>query len=121
MSEVKLHVTSMKKFFAEARQAARRIDAGDHREQGAIIAFENAESLLDLLTGNRWRLLRALRAEGPTSIRHLAHVLKRDYRGVHADVVTLLEFGLIEKTDTGKIMVPWSRITAEMVVEDAAA
>lgn len=121
MSEVKLHVADIDAFFAGARQAAGRIDRGDFREQESEIAFENAELLLGVLTANRWRLLRALRKAGPSSIRRLAHILGRDYRGVHADVATLSDVGLIDKTEAGKIVVPWDRITAEMSVEDAAA
>ena len=50
----------------------------------------------------------------------LAARLGRDYRGVHADVTALLELGLIVRDDAGKISVPWSRITAELRLEDAA-
>ena len=46
--------------------------------------------------------------------------LQRDYRGVHADVMALLDAGLIERSENGKIAVPWSRITAEMAVDVAA-
>ncbi len=121
MSEIKLHVSDTDTFFTAARNAARQIDRGDHREQESLVAFETAEMLLGVLTANRWRLLRVLRATGPASIRGLARTLGRDYRGVHADVATLLDVGLVEKADNGRIHVPWSRITAEMNVEDAAA
>ncbi len=121
MSEIKLHVTDVDGFLASAREAVRRIDRGDLGEQESVVAFENAEMLLGVLTANRWRLLRSLRAAGPISIRRLAGLLGRDYRGVHADVAMLREVGLIDRTDDGKILVPWSRITAEMNVEDVAA
>lgn len=85
-----------------------------------MVAFESAAMLLEVLTPGRWRLLSALRKEGHTSIRHLAKVLGRDYRGVHADVTALLNAGLIEKDEQKKIFCPYSRITAEMVFEDAA-
>lgn len=120
MKEVKLHVSGADDFFAGARKAAARIDAGDFSGQEAVIAFETMETLLKTLTANRWRLLRTLRAEGPTSIRRLAKLLKRDYRAVHADVSVLLEIGLIERAETGEIHVPWDRITAEMGFDLAA-
>jgi predicted transcriptional regulator len=78
------------------------------------------ELLLKVLTPNRWALLRRLRALGPSSIRALAHSLGRDYRGVHSDVAALREAGLIERRGDGKILVPWSRIIAEMSVDIAA-
>jgi predicted transcriptional regulator len=120
MNEVRLHVQSLDQFFADARAAARRIDRGDMRVQAASRAFEGMETLLRVLTPNRWALLRRLRSMGVSSVRALARSLERDYRGVHADVGRLLEVGLIEKQTDGKVLVPWSRITAEMSVDIAA-
>ena len=120
MSEVHIHVSHIGDFFEKAIQAGARIDAGDMSAQPGEIAFESMDLLLKVLTANRWRLMRSLRAAGTSSIRQLAHALKRDYRGVHADVVALIEVGLIEKTEDGLITVPWDRITAEMTITEAA-
>jgi predicted transcriptional regulator len=120
MSEVKIHVESMDDFFDGALEMAKRLDAGHRAPEPASISFESMELLLKVLTPNRWILLRTLRANGPCSIRALSHLLKRDYRGVHSDVAVLLEAGLIERSDDGRIAVPWSRITAEMAVDVAA-
>jgi predicted transcriptional regulator len=119
MNEVTIHVRSLKQFFGEAIETAKRIDQGRHTPTPASIAFESMELLLKVLTPNRWALLRVLRASGPSSIRALAQELQRDYRGVHADVTALINAGLISRDD-GKVSVPWSRITAEMVVDAAA-
>lgn len=120
MSEVRIRVESADEFFRNALEMARRLDRGDRSPEPELIAFESMELLLKVLTPNRWKLLRALRTSGPSSIRALAHLLKRDYRGVHADVAALLGAGLIERTEDGKLTVPWSRITAEMSVDVAA-
>lgn len=120
MSEVKIHIDSLDSFFSDALDLAQRLDSGDLVPDAATVSFESMELLLKVLTPNRWTLLRSLRKKGPCSIRALSHLLKRDYRGVHADVAALLGAGLIERTDDGKITVPWSRITAEMAVDVAA-
>jgi predicted transcriptional regulator len=120
MTEVHIRVESAAEFFERARAAARRIDGGDFRGQAGELSFDTLETLLKVLTPNRWKLLRKLRSSGPSSIRALAHALARDYRGVHSDVVVLLENGLIERSEYGKILVPWSRITAEMSLDVAA-
>lgn len=120
MSEVKIHIESVDDFFGSALRMAKRLDAGNHTPEPASISFESMELLLKILTPNRWTLLRTLRTNGPCSIRALSQVLGRDYRGVHADVMALLDGGLIERSDDGKITVPWSRITAEMAVDVAA-
>ena len=118
MSEVKLVVQDMDRFFADTRKAARRIDAGDMQARPALLAFESMESLLKVLTPNRWALLRRLRSTGPSSVRALARSLGRDYRGVHADAAALLAVGLVEKQADGRIFVPWSRIIAEMSMNE---
>mgnify|MGYP001030761603 CR=1 FL=1 len=120
MSEVKIHISNLDSFFSDALDMARRLDGGDLAPEAATVSFESMELLLKVLTPNRWTLLRSLRKQGPSSIRALAHLLGRDYRGVHADVVTLLHAGLVERTADGRIIVPWSRITAEMAIDVAA-
>src|ERR1700678_4382171 len=91
-----------------------RLDEGANKVGVAKLAFESMAGLLKLLTANRWTLMATLRKLGPVSIRALAKVLARDYRGVHADVALLTDAGLVTRDDYGKISVPWSRITAEM-------
>ena len=99
---------------------ARRLDRGGRKASPAHVSFENMEALLKVLTPNRWTLLRTLHSLRRSSIRALARTLGRDYRGVHADVMALLDAGLIDRDDAGRIAVPWSRITAEMAFDTAA-
>jgi predicted transcriptional regulator len=82
--------------------------------------YANPDELFAVLSPNRWGLLRCLRNLGPSSIRALSKVLGRDYRGVHADVTALLAAGLIVKDDSGKVLVPWAKVVAEMNFEAAA-
>lgn len=120
MNEVRLEVETVDGFFAGALDMADRLDGNDLSQAPALIAFERMEGLLKVLTANRWTLLRQLRRDGPSSIRRLAGRLGRDYRGVHADVTTLIDAGLVERGEQGKILVPWARITAEMALDTAA-
>ena len=120
MSEITLYATDRKGFFADVRSLAVALDRGERAPAEPRIAFEGTETLLKVLTPNRWLLLRRLQSSGPNSIRALAASLGRDYRGVHADVTALLEAGLIEKDENAKVLVPWSKITAEMDFEAAA-
>ncbi len=106
MTELKVNVKDLDTFFADVREAARRIDGGDFTPQAASISFANVELMFAVLTPNRWRLLGRLREIGLSSIRGLSKALARDYRGVHADVVGLIEAGLIERDHAGVIRVP---------------
>ena len=107
MAEIKLHVQSLDDFFVDAKRMARRLDAGDRTVEETHISFESMEVLLKALTPNRWRMLGRLRKLGPSSIRALAQALGRD-------------LGLIDRTESGKIVVPWSHITAEVALDEAA-
>ncbi|WFR96223.1 hypothetical protein [Rhizobium tumorigenes] len=120
MKEVRLHVSNLDAFFAKAALSARAIDAREAVETTGSLAFESMESLLTVLTAGRWQLLRTLRSNGATSIRHLSHLLKRDYRGVHRDVHALMAAGLVDRDPDGAISVPWEKITAEMALDLAA-
>jgi predicted transcriptional regulator len=120
MTELRLHVQSLDSFFEGARRAARRIDGGDMTPETPAIAFASIEQMFATLTPNRWTLLGKLREIGPSSIRALAAALSRDYRGVHSDVSKLLEVGLIEKDPSGKVHVPWTKITAELSLDAVA-
>jgi predicted transcriptional regulator len=120
MEEVKIIVESSDAFFQAALKMARKLDRDDYSPNPASISFASMEQFLRIMTPNRWSLLRALRQSGPSSIRALSQLLARDYRGVHADVGSLLKSGLIEKQVDAKIRVPWTKIIAEMDVGLAA-
>lgn len=120
MTELKIRVENLPDFFTAAHAAAKKMDAGDFSASTPSLSFESAEQLFATLSGNRWALLTKLRETGPSSIRALAQALSRDYRGVHADVARLMDVGLVEKDQTGRILVPWSKITAEVVLDAVA-
>lgn len=45
--------------------------------------------------------------------------IRRDVKRVHKDVAVLIEAGLIEKTDSGKIHVPYAVIEADFALKAA--
>ena len=120
MTEIRIVSESVNDFFDGARAKAAALDAGELSAEASMISFESMDMLLKVLTPNRWRLLRCLKGEGPLSIRKLSQRLARDYSGVHADCVALLDTGLINKTPGGEIFVPWQKITAEISLDAAA-
>ena len=75
MSKIQIKVEPVEKFFARAREFARRADAGKRMPASHVVAFEEAEDLLALLSQKRVQLLRALQQE-PGSIADLARVLR---------------------------------------------
>lgn len=74
------------------------------------IGFTTMAQFGAVFTPKRWELVEALKAAGPMSIYALAKSLNRHYRNVHKDVTALIEWTVIEKDDSGKVLVPWDEI-----------
>lgn len=94
MTKVQIKVEPVGKFFERARELALRADAGKRIPGSQVVAFEDAEDLLALLSQKRVQLLRALQRE-PGSIADLARRLKRDRAAVTRDVQQLARFGVV--------------------------
>ena len=87
----------------------------DTRDQTEIhLNFENFPMLISVLTPRRLELMKVLRQQGPLSIRALSKQLKRDYKNVHTDVVSLESVGLIQRSEKGLLLVPWDVIDAHV-------
>jgi predicted transcriptional regulator len=65
------------------------------------------------MTGERYRLLRYVRAHPEPSVSALARALGRQYRRVHADVAALEQAGLLDRS-SGRVETNIDRITAEI-------
>lgn len=88
-------------------------------QKAARISFASPELLWKVLTAKRWELLKALCGAGPVSIREAARRVGRDVKGVHGDVVALLEAGLLLRTDSGAIEFPYDAVKVEFLLQAA--
>lgn len=61
-----------------------------------------------------------MQGAGEISLRELARLVERDVKGVHTDVHALLEFGLLEKSASGKILCPFDEIRFDFALRAAA-
>ncbi|OQY76020.1 MAG: transcriptional regulator [Rhodocyclaceae bacterium UTPRO2] len=105
-------VEALRKDFARAWKT--------RRYRSERFGFESPAALFRTLTPKRWELIEALQAAGPLTQRALARALARDVKNVHSDAVALLDVGLIEKTEDGKLIVPFDEIRAGFVLKSAA-
>lgn len=87
---------------------------------GETLSFESAAALFRLLTPARWNVLSALQACGNSGLRELARHMGRDPSSLLRDVNALMERGLIEKDEDGKLFVPYVRIHTEFDLAKAA-
>ena len=60
-----------------------------------------------------------LDGRGPVSIREAARRVGRDVKAVHGDVRALLNAGLLDKTEDGKIVFPYDAIHVDFLVKAA--
>ncbi len=96
------------------------IDAWHKAEQGVTkepeehLFFEDAATLLKVLSNQRLALLSTLHRMGDSSIRALSKELHRNYKNTYNDVQILKRAGLIHETPAKKIFVPWGKIHTEI-------
>jgi len=76
----------------------------------AYIGFASAEMLWQVLTLRRWELLQVMCGAGPLGLRELARRAGRDVKAVHTDTRVLLSAGVIDRTDSGKLLFPYQHV-----------
>jgi predicted transcriptional regulator len=82
--------------------------------------FSSPAQLFSVFSPKRWELIERLQAVGPISLRGLARALGRDVKRVHEDVGVLRDWGLIERTEGGELVVPYGVIHADFDLVGAA-
>jgi len=88
-------------------------------QESARISFATPELLWRVLTQKRWELLKALCGAGPVSIREAARRVGRDVKAVHGDVTALLNAGVLNRTDDGRIIFPFEAVKVEFLLQAA--
>jgi len=88
-------------------------------QESVRISFSSPELIWHVLTANRWKLLKVLCGAGPVSIREAARRAGRDVKAVHGDVTALLNAGILDRTDTGRIFFPYEAVKVEFALHAA--
>lgn len=97
----------------------RATDAFRGKRQGARVSFATPELLWKVLTAKRWELLKAMAGEGPMSLREAARRVDRDVKGVHGDVHALLDAGLLDREEDGRIAFPFDAVRVDFTLRAA--
>lgn len=106
---------------AKARFVKAGADAvnGDPSAATPTLNFASYEDMHRALAPARLAIVRAFAGQEPMAIREVARRIGRDIQAVHRDVTTLLNAGVIDRSDDG-IAVPYDRIHFEFDVSAAA-
>lgn len=87
--------------------------------QGARISFESEELLWKTMTLKRWQILKAITGAGELAIREVARRVGRDVKAVHGDVSVLFQCGLLDKTESGKVIFPYDAVHVDFMLRAA--
>lgn len=106
---------------AKARfvEAGRRALAGEMVEAVPSVNFATYEDMHRVLAPSRLAIVKALAGQGALSIREVARRVDRDVQAVHRDVTTLINAGLIDRTEKG-VEFPYDGLHFEYDVSAAA-
>jgi predicted transcriptional regulator len=113
MKTVRIGVASRAEVSARVKAAFRG------HKQGSHISFPSLELLHRVLTPNRWQVLQTMMGAGPIGVRELSRRVDRDVKSVHLDTQALLNAGVIDRTDDGKIVFPYDAVHVDFVVNAA--
>jgi predicted transcriptional regulator len=113
MKTVTLEVGSAK---AVTRRA---LDALKGKRQQARISFASPELLWRVLTAKRWELLKAMAGQGPMTIRAAARRVGRDVKAVHGDMHALLNAGLLDRNEDGRIVFRFDAVHVDFTLHAA--
>ena len=119
MEERTLTITINPDWKSALRVAARAGFTADSY-QGESLNFETPGAFFSRLTSRRWAMLEALMGAGDVPVRELARRLQRDVKRVHEDASALVELGLIERTDRGGLLCPYTDLHMDMHLRRAA-
>lgn len=115
MKTVTLDVRSPSEAMADFAQAWKT----GKPQRSARISFATPELLWKVLTEKRWELLKVLCGAGPVSIREAARRVGRDVKAVHGDVTALLNAGVLDRTEGGRIVFPFEVVKVEFLLQAA--
>lgn len=89
------------------------------REKAARITFATPELLWKVLTAKRWQLLKTMCGAGPIPIREVARRVGRDVKAVHTDVTALLNAGVLDRSEDGRVIFPFDSVKVEFLLHAA--
>jgi len=88
-------------------------------ERSARISFATPELLWKVLTAKRWELLKAMCGAGPIAIREAARRVERDVKAVHSDITALLNAGVLDRVEDGRVIFPFEAVKVEFLLHAA--
>lgn len=100
-------------------EAGRRASDGKLEAVAPSLNFPSYDDMHRILAPSRLAIVKTLAGQGALSIREVARRVGRDVQAVHRDVTTLINAGVIDRTEEG-ILFPYESIHFDFDVIAAA-
>lgn len=117
MTDRHLTITLQPDWKGALRVMAKAAQADEY--QGEVLNFESPGHFFGRLSEKRWEIVRAAQGKGELSVRELARSVGRDVKRVHEDVVVLAELGMLDRTEGGGVICPYSSMHIDMYLKAA--
>lgn len=118
MSRIEIEVLKSRAALAAFAETWRKGEAGE--AVTPRLAFGSLRSLFSAITEKRLEMIRFVAELEGLNTRQLAQQLGRDYKNVYTDVKDLVELGLLDKNEQGRLSAPFDEIVIHATVRDAA-
>ncbi len=112
---------NLKSTLSQAQQTMEQLQVGEIPAPYHQVGFETMPQMLSVFTPKRWDVLACLREQGAITIAELARMLKRDYKNVHTDISSLMEWLAVEKDEKGRVFTPYTKIIVDVRLPDKLA
>lgn len=86
--------------------------------QGQRISFASVDLLWKVISPKRWDIIRAMVGQGPLAIREVARRLGRDVKGVHGDMLALINAGVVDRAENG-VVFPYDAVHVDFMLKAA--
>ncbi|HET6628352.1 MAG TPA: hypothetical protein VFG91_01105 [Woeseiaceae bacterium] len=118
MSRIEIDVFKSQAALDAFTETWRRVEIGE--TVTPRLAFGSLRELFSAITEKRLEMIRFVAEHEQLNIRQLARQLGRDYKNVYGDVKDLVELGLLDKDEAGRLTAPFDEIVIRATVRDAA-
>ncbi len=118
MSRIKIEILKSQAALDAFAETWRLAEAGE--VVTPRLAFGNLRDLFYAITEKRLEMIRFVAEHEGLITRQLAIQIGRDYKNVYTDVKVLVELGLLDKDEQGRLTAPFDEIVIHAAVRDAA-
>lgn len=119
MTTLKVKIESLDETMEVLADAMKAATGQSPPRSECSFSFPSWEAMHRVLTPKRLEIMKVMTGQGPLTKREVARRVGRDFKAVHADLETLLNSGVIDRSDEG-VVFPYDRVHFEFEIESAA-